>query len=424
MDHRLEGLIEKTKKAFGLEQYNLLTHELHRSVNIFNETTYTLSMEWLPPHRKEREEEGLNPDGTASIEMDIHTQKYKSVIFVGGTSYANGVKFQPGNRQEVIEWLEEQTGLTYGEQFQLFQENNGEYQFDECLNGVKVSPAGSIEVKVDSEGNLIKLSICGLFPSTDKVRKEEFSLSWDEVESVAKQQWQFFELPSHKEARMLPLYGMEEIYVTNDGSSTIPFEWIVDSRGYVKINKTMDWQTENGKEPFQETKLDVSEKIEIEQAFSREPHPDSFPITTKEQDTSVRAIKSFLQQEYPEDTGQWILKTLHRDKGHILATLRRIDSDKKIFQRKLSVFLDRKTYQPLNYIDNQLFLTDLHKDYKEVEPITVSQDEAYEKVYSDIELTPVYVYDFEAHEYLLCGKVDCPYVIHAGSGEKLLLEDL
>ena len=48
MDIRIKELVELTQKKFGLSNYYLQEHQFYRSVNEFNETVYTLSMEWFP----------------------------------------------------------------------------------------------------------------------------------------------------------------------------------------------------------------------------------------------------------------------------------------------------------------------------------------------------------------------------------------
>lgn len=50
---------------------------------MLGETGYLLSMEWFPSHIKEWKED-YNPEGTAVITLDLLSNNYKSVIFVGG----------------------------------------------------------------------------------------------------------------------------------------------------------------------------------------------------------------------------------------------------------------------------------------------------------------------------------------------------
>ena len=146
------------------------------------------------------------------------------------------------------------------------------------------------------------------------VKEETYTLSLETVEHLAKEQMKLVEFPSYEQKKLFPVYAVEEIYVTNDGTSTIPFEVIADVRSYLKIDKTIYWDEPINK-PFERKEISWIEDVTAEQAFSCEPTPDSFPITKVEQDKCVMAVKNFLRQEYPNDTGKWMLKTLHRDKG-------------------------------------------------------------------------------------------------------------
>ncbi|BBP87902.1 hypothetical protein BsIDN1_15200 [Bacillus safensis] len=51
---------------------------------MFNETVYTLNMEWFPSHEAEPEDDDLNPDGTAVIDVNLNTGQIETVIFCHG----------------------------------------------------------------------------------------------------------------------------------------------------------------------------------------------------------------------------------------------------------------------------------------------------------------------------------------------------
>lgn len=423
MDRRIIELIDFTKTKFGLDDYYLQTHRLYRNVNIFNDTVYTLCMEWFPNHVSKQEDDGLNPDGTAVIEIDVNSRNLKSVIFVGSKSYVkSGVMFANLHTNDIIKWIEQETGLTYGRNFQLKKEEEREICFTQYFNGIGVSPSGSIEIKFDQEGKLTFFSVNGQFPSKETIKEEAYTLSLEMIEHLAKEQWNLYEFPSYEQKRFVPVYALDEIYVTNDQTSTISFEPIVDERVRLKIDEIIDWDTMI-KKPFERKEMNIFEDVTAEQAFSCEPHPDSFPITKLEQRKCVMAVKDFLSQEYPNDTGKWILKTLYRDKGYILATLRLNQQDNRIFQRKLTVMIDRKNLQVLNYMDSKSML-EIFDQFQAPEKVTISKEEAYEKVKELFELKPYYVYDFEQKQYVLCGKLDCHYGVNAGSGEIVLLDEL
>ncbi len=421
MDARIQELIDFTREKFGLWNYYLESHSFNRSVNIFNKTTYTMSMEWFPNEVAEPVDEDENPDGTAVIEVDIHTVKFQSAIFVMGQTFAkNGVTFS--GRNEIISWVEQETGLEYRQQFQLRKEEKGELHFSECIDGVSVSPAGMIDVKFDQDGRLTSFSSYGHFPSKEMVKVEPYILTLEKIEDIAKEQLKLLEFPLFEQKRLLAAYAVEEIYVRNDQTSTIPFEIIVDVKGYLKIDKALEWD-ESLDTTFIRKELKWYEEITAEQAFSGEASPDSFPITEAEQEKCVIVVRDLLRKEYPNDSGIWILKSLHRERGYIHAILRANKQDNRVFQRKMNVMIDPKILRAVNYMDN-LMMLEMFDEFEVPEKVVISKDEAYEKLKGKFELTPYYVYDFKQNQYVLCGKIDCHYGVNATTGEVVGLDEL
>ncbi|MGG0718185.1 hypothetical protein ABE096_11435 [Robertmurraya massiliosenegalensis] len=66
----------------------------------------------------------------------------------------------------------------------------------------------------------------------------------------------------------------------------------------------------------------------------------------------------------------------------------------------------------------------VNNEFEVAETVAMTKEEAFEKLKDRFELKLYYVYDFEQNKYLLCGKLDCQYGVHAGSGELVLLDDL
>ncbi|MGM7724114.1 hypothetical protein [Metabacillus sp. Hm71] len=423
MDRRIKELVDLTKKKFGLDNYYLKQHSFYRNVNIFNKTIYTLCMEWFPNHIIEQEDDESNPEGAAVIEINLHTRKFERVIFVMGKTYAkDGITFANLNLNNMINWIEYETGLTYGKQFQLDKQEEGAFRFRECIDGVAVSPSGYIEVNVNQEGDLTLYRVSGQFPSKEMVKEEAYTLTLDMIEHLAKEQLQLVEFPSYDQEKMIPVYAVEEIYVENDGMLTIPFEFITDVRSYLKIDKIMNWN-ESINVPFERKEIGWIEDVTTEQAFSAEPSPDTFPITKAEEDRCVMTVKDLLRQEYPNDTGKWILKTLHRDKGYIHATLRAKRQENRVFQRKIKVMIDANSFQAVNYIDNKSML-EMFEEFQVPDNGMITKEEAYEKIKELFELKPYYVYEFKQNQYILCGKLDCQYGVNASNGEVIALADL
>ncbi|MEQ7052873.1 hypothetical protein ABN764_19715 [Paenibacillaceae sp. P-4] len=424
MTINIQEIIQATQHKFGLEDYRLHTQELYREVNLFNETTYYLSMEWYPPYVKESVEEDSNPEGTAVISYDLTAGQYTSVIFVQGKSYANSPSYPNIGLEEIIAWIERDSELVYGKQFQLSRHQNGQYVFHECVDGTPVSPGGHIEIHFDEANKLVQYSKYGFYASKSLIQKEAFTLSLEQVEPLAKEQLKLLEYPAYEEQRLLPLYGIEEIYVTNDGASVIPFEFIIHAGSRLNIDKVIEWE-QASTQPLEKVDIEWRETVTAEQAVSSEPHPDSFPITGAEQEKAVAAVVEGMSQLYPNDSGQWVLKTLHRHRGYIEAILREQAPSKRVFQRKLVLFIDAQRFVTVNAMDNLPFI-EMFDDFQAADEVVISQDEAYVKLKKKgfIKLTPVYVYHPEQKKYVLCGKLDCAYAVNAANGEIMELNNI
>lgn len=421
MDKRIQDLVDFTRDKYGLSQYYLHKWDILRSITIFKNTVYRLSMEWFPNHIKDWDDETYNPEGTACIEVDIHSRKLKSLIFSGGISYVNRMKFDLNHKDEIIHWIEKETGLNYGKQFEFWKQEGRELHFKECIDGVKVSPSGYIELKLDEEGKLTFFSVIGQFPSKKLVKQETYGLSLEQVEGLAKEQLKLVEFPVEKQNTLVPAYAIEEIYIKNDGSSTLPYKFFVDDQPRVQMDKVMEWDHQT-QEPFHRKAISFVENVTPEQAFRCEPHPDLQPITEEEMIKCISAIQKFLSQAYADDSGKWVLQSLHRDKGYIHATLKVKELKERVFKRKMKLFIDSKTYEVLNYLDNEPLFA-MYTELKEAEEIKVTKEEAFEKLKDFIMLTPYYVYDFEQGCYVLCGKLDCHYAVKASNGEVVALSE-
>nr|WP_225445714.1 hypothetical protein [Paenibacillus arenosi] len=380
-------------------------------------------MEWFPKHVTKQEDDDSNPEGTAVIEINVHDRKVLSAIFVRGKTYAtDGVMFDDVSCNTIIKWIEDETGLVYGEQFQLHKEEELDFHFKECIHGVAVSPSGSIQVTCNEEGKLVFFSVHGQFPPKAMIREESYTLSLDKIKHLAMEQLKLIEFPSITEETLVPVYAIEEIFVQNDGKTTIPFEVFSDTRSYLKIDKTLCWDDPIDT-PFERQEVSWMEEVTWEQALLSEPSPDSFPITAEEQAKCLVAVKDLLRQQYPNDSEQWMVKTLHRDQGHIYAILKMNNQVKRVFQRKLMIIIDSQSYRAVNYMDNEPML-DIFGQFKVANKVSITKEEAFTNILEWFELTPCYVYDFEQKQYILYAKLDCQYAVNAGSGEVVSLDAL
>lgn len=404
-----------------MSNYYLYSYSFYRNVNIFKETIYSLTMEWFPKQYTDRDEDDWNPPGTAVIDYELDSGQYTSVIFVRGITYAQGTVFKDFSEQEVVEWLENETGLRHEKQFQMKKAEERSFYFEECINGIPLSPSGGMEIRCDKGGKLTYFAINGHWPSLDLVKEESYTLTLNEAGTLAKEQLKRLNFPSHERKKLIPLYALEEVYITNDGSATIPFSVLVNERFYTQVNKQLDWEKELPNS-FNGEQIQFVDEVTEEEALSNEPSIDSLPITKENVDKSTAAVEYFLRQVYPNDSGKWVFLTLHREHGCLVATLRATAQDELVFQRKLAVFINESSYQVINYMDNAFFL-EMVADFEVEGEVVIQKDEAYEKLKSSLELTPVYVYT-DQNQYRLCGKLDCQYSVLAANGEKIVLNEL
>lgn len=422
MEQKIQALITATKEKFGLTNYYLHTSSFRRSLDIFEDTTYILTTEWLPSHAKKVEEDDLNPPGTAIIDINVHTGQLKSILFVDNKSFAEKNIIVNTSTKDIIQWIEEETGLTYNEQFQLVEEGNGRLFFKECFMGIPVSPSGSIEIKYNQDGQLTFFSAIGQFPPKNKFKQDVPALSLEKVADLSKKQIKLIEFPLEKQKQVLPFYGLEEIYITNDLTRTIPYEFFVNDKIQLAIDKIIYWDSPTN-QSFEKTSLTFANNITIEQVISKECHPNLLPITNSEKEQCISTVSDFLRQEYPNDTGKWILKTLYRQDNYIYATLKYNEHSHFIFKRKLLVIIDAENLQAINSMDNQ-FMLNTFEAYTTVKKRTVTENQAFDKLKNHLELTPIYVYDKRLAQYILCGKLDCGFSVNATNGELVKLDDL
>lgn len=416
-----EKIIEWTRLKFGLAHYDLRRSSYSRRVTLFNETVYQFCMEWFPKDASIVEED-LNPEGTAVIAIDLSTNQVESAIFVGGETYAkDGIVFQQRDVESIIKWIEAETNLIYGRQFQLDSHKGGKYVFKECYKGLDISPPGYIELKLNSDGELVFYSVYGQFPTEEVVKEEEYTLTVKQVKKTAQAQIRLIHDPSFKDEKIYPTYALEEIYITNDLSKTIPFEGFTDRGGRIELEELLVW-SEPLQNNFTQSELVLIEDISAKQAFTNEPSADIEPINESEGTVYIDVVKTFLRQVYPAYSGEWLLTSFNRDTGYIHANLKGSKSQSFIFQRKLKVIIDPHSLEVITYIDNQL-LSDQFKTYDGPEEVVLSKEEAYEKIKEFIELKTCYVYDDDTQKYILGAMIDSSYGVDAHTGEVFLLED-
>ncbi|MUV37519.1 hypothetical protein JNUCC1_01325 [Lentibacillus sp. JNUCC-1] len=420
MDERLQEAADDIQKRLGFgDQYRLVRHELFPEKNILNETYYVFSTEWFPVDAAD--DEDFNPAGTAVVDIDLHSKALRRLVFVHETTLADQASYPEPNESDVIEWIEEMTGLVYGKQFTLAQQNEDEFAFAAAVDHIPVSPTGWIGVEFD-DGKLTMFTMDGHFPNDSEVEWEPFALTFDKIAYVAEQQCRLIDIPIESEERWQPIYTIEEAFVKNDGRETISLSSQNVLGTMIEKDLILEWD-ERDETPFEQQELDLALKATADEAFNRKAHPDTLPITAEAETVCVEEAKRFLKRVFPEDSGQWRLVGLRRENGYIFADLKPADVGDAYFQRKIQVVLDGTDYEAVNAIDNKMLL-DMFENYTPAENARISAKEAFEQLRDDIELSPTYVYDQTLGHYVLSGRLDCLYGIDATTGQHIELNEL
>ncbi|MCM3031782.1 hypothetical protein SFC55_05920 [Niallia taxi] len=419
MDARIQALVDYTKEKLSLGNYYLYSCDLDRKVTNQNKTVYSLEMEWLPEHIKAYDEEDEVPEGTASVSISIDTKRFNSIIFVGGKSYLDKPVLQVKNKKEIIRWIERESGLTYEEDFISWQEDEDKLSFIRIIDGLEIRPKEWMEIEFDEAGQLVFYSVYGSFIDKLVIRNEPYTLNLHKAEHLVKKQFQQWDFSAMEQQRIVPAYAIEEVYIRNDLTGTLPFDL---SENTQKVNFVLEWAEPIYKR-FKRKPVKLLEELTPEQAFACEPHPETFPISDNVVQICVKEVKCFLQKMHPNDSGKWRMTEIHRRYNYIGVKLVQNQQSRNILNRKLLIMLDGSSFKAFNYMDNEMML-DSFPEYKKPREIKISQEEAYEAIKDYLILKPYYVYDKEKEEYVLCGFLDCHHYVDGETGKVGLLNDL
>ncbi|WP_339252980.1 hypothetical protein NSQ43_03275 [Sporosarcina sp. FSL W8-0480] len=416
MDKRIKSIADKAKKKFGLERYRLARHTFHEDRK---NSGFILNMEWFPIDFDGPDEEDMNPDGTASIDYDIQSERFTSAIFTMGKSFSTAHPFKEKTIEEAAAWLEKTTGLAYNHDFFAEQASENGFRFIARLDGVKLIPTFQLNVEFDADGKLLLYSAYGEAPNWGLIEKQEFNLTLEEIEPIVKEHLTLVKFPSESEERFVRVYAIDEVYVTVDGKRTIPF--LLDDQMTLKMDHLMDW-----KEPLEgriEQKFtDPAKEVSADEAFSSYTVED-IVLTDEKIEACVKLVHDALRMEYPDDSGKWTLRELRPTHTHIEAFCYADNPDNFIFSPKMALIIDKDATAVTNFIDNE-GMFDLFNSFTPAQKPKVDHETAFEKMVPYITLDPVYVYDRELKKYVLCGLIDSEQAVDAFTGEVLNLRDL
>ena len=422
MDIRIRQLIESVKEKYHLGNYHLKRHHFYDEVTALNKTSYILCMEWFPDEVEAEGDEGLNPEGTAVIEVDVNTGETKRLIFVGGKSYADQRIVTDTGTETVIRWIEQETGLSYWKQFSLSDETERKMIFKACIEGVDCHPAGILEVQFDASGFLTLYSRTGLFPSELITHNETLQVTIEECGKIIMSRLKRKDIPIFPEEKLLPILYFNKVFIKNADRTIIEEDRWEDNRMGGHIGEVLWWEAPS-KERFRAVEIEWELDVSEEQALRNQQNTGQMPPGKAEQDTYRTAVIDFMSQEYPNESGEWVLEKIYREKGYMFALLKQNANSTNAFERKLKVVIDPSLLKAVQYFDSG-WMAEQYKSFRISGTPFVSLPEAFEKIKGLLELTPAYLYDFQENGYVYGGILDCGYGVDASSGELVRLGDL
>lgn len=423
MDERLLEIVTKMKSNYSLENYTLATHEIYKERDVAGYAYYTFSMEFFPNKTDLAEETDpdYNPDGTAIISYHLQNKLIESIAFVGGKSYATQIDFKEKTAEEVAKWVENESGLRFGIDFKLVGAMENGYRFEVDIDGTKLSSSNTIIVKFDKLGKVTSYHFDAFIPNEDKIMKEKFTLSLEEIESLVKKQLQLVDFPIDSKKKFTPIYAMEEIYIEQASKKLIPFS--EKERSASTVYEVLTWDTPLTDELILK-EITLTSGTTVEEAFKNVGGNEKLMILDEQMNRCKEIVRDVLRTNYPTQSGEWAFTSLRRSENVIEASCHLLDDPIALFPRKIIVFIDPKDMTLINVMDNSDIFDEVFEEFDSAEKVTISHEEAFEKILSYITLDPVYVYDLKEEKYMLCGLLDAAEGVDAVTGEIVSLENL
>jgi len=401
--------ISEIEKSWGLEHFDLKNTSIKREASPIKTTEYKLEMEWFPPGAEM--EEDSNPPGTVYAEVNLTYGFLTSFIVVMSEDLRGNPPFLMSSRlEDVVAWIELNTGLKYDIDFRLQRKNKDgdhtEYFFSSIVNGKKVSPGGYIEVKTNEHGCIVFYSLFGffhgLYPEIEIVQKQPI-LNLDEFKS---RQVVLFGMAEEDGYQLL--YGVDEVFIDMVPESLVLY-WNEDDpaeeiRFSVKILGTV-W------EEFYE-----SQKIFEEEMSLNIPHPDCLLISELEKSEFVKVISNYLKVHRPNESGKWQVENIERQNGLLQADVVPLNYVDRIVD-KFKFIYDANEHVLLHVLDKREIFSQMNK--LPAIDVKVTKDEALELLEKDIFFESYYIYDFDKKVLRPTHRIDCHEFVNALTGEKV-----
>ncbi|WP_010097757.1 hypothetical protein [Ornithinibacillus scapharcae] len=417
MSQTIQDIVDDIQKKYGLDHYVLHNHHIYAETNVSNKTDYILSLEFLPSEQEIKEGE-YNPSGTAIIDMNLHTKDLKQITFLNNVSNATEGIFPQQDMDQIIDWIEEETGMMFGKQFKLVHEYENEVSFQATIDNMEVAPTGAIDLIFNEQGQLTQFSIDGIFPTEEEVDWEPFSLTTEDIIDTIMDHLTLVETPDEENQTWLNLWQVKTFYIKNDRTKLILPENLYQLDKFHQLHITVEWDKPH-LETFTTEDYDFSTEVSYEEALENRGEPA--PITEIELQNCLEEVTKVVSNLFPDESGKWTVTGMYPEKNYIICEL--IGEKYRSIQRKLKLIIQRDNFTTVNYWDNK-FILDMFRPFKEPEQAKIAKVEAFEKLQSSIELTPVYVKESHSDTYQLCGRIVCDDVVDAVSGELIKIFEL
>lgn len=445
MHPKIQSYIASIEALFGLDKYRFDSYTLHREITIKQETSYLLNLVWFPRSIGDINLEDGNPPGTCVVEVDFHTGALKSIIFVGGVSFAHVpyidvAALSRNDLQSIIQFMNEMGMLrevyyphTHPHQkqrtplYKIKHLSSDAVLLQACINEIDILGV-SIQIKWDQSCKLVMFSCYGDLPAQDELLIEQFTLTLPKIKQLIAEQVKLIALPigqsvdkrlgeqrEQVQLNQRQVYGIEEIWIRNDsdGAVTYPFLFESETTSRLQLNFPLTWTEQQIKELPSTSSLSFEHEVTLEQALNKEKHPDLQPITKEEEQACIAEITELCSALYSQQSGKWYLSSLRRKNHYIEGiVLKEKNGDAKIV-----VLLDRVTLKVTNYIDRTKWLGLLSQGFN----LKYKPMEALPLLYPYLELTPTYIWIQQEKKYVLCTKLDCEHCVDAHSGDIISL---
>ncbi|MGX9807572.1 hypothetical protein ACV3PA_10080 [Exiguobacterium acetylicum] len=415
--------LTKQLTEYMLEKYQLTDYVLHESSYTQNkmndQTVYSFETFWIPYGTSIIEEDDgtMLPEGTVQIAINPVTKRTTTLSLHGPIR----IHSVPNDLRDIstrIAWLESETGMIHGTHFMLEEEDETFFNYASCHDGVRLSPGCFIHLTLTENGQLDELFMYGPHPIDHHVNQEPFALTLEEIESLTKQQlkWFSYTKPGHQYA-----HTIAETFITQEGTILVPSK--LDFTSSIEVNDVLSWTSlpskKHERHPFQS-----GETVTANDVITQTEHPDFRPIPQETVNACRTVIKDIMQNEYPADSGQWMIQHIHRQHPYLAVTLSPAHPTSYVDQyRRVTILLDAKTLHWIDLVDNQ----ELHTAFASVTAPGLEghqQDIIFNALRPYLFLTQRYVFDASKGHYVLCGFLDSNHAYLPATNEVVLLRNL